>query len=277
MPASEFPADSSVPHSSDLGQPPDSNWAEASPTPEQPVPLPRPWGPWATIGWTIVCLLAMAVIQIIVLVIFVVFRLAQAPGSTLKLDELAHDGNLFGLAGSTSLLGAVGLVILLVSVRRSPIRDYLALSWPPARRVIMAIVGQLILLTAYDLSSYWFDRPITSPVMLDIYRTAWLPLLMVTILVAAPVGEEILFRGFLYKGIAASRAGPIAAILLSSVVWASLHLQYDWIEILRIALLGIYLGSVRYQTESVSLTILLHFLTNAVATLEMVIQDQGLI
>jgi membrane protease YdiL (CAAX protease family) len=69
----------------------------------------------------------------------------------------------------------------------------------------------------------------------------------------------------------------VGAILLASVLWATLHLQYDGFEVVRIAVLGVYLGFVRYQAGSVTLAILLHLLTNAVATLEMVIQDYRLI
>ena len=30
-------------------------------TPEKPVPPPRPWGPWATIGWTLLCIVVLFV------------------------------------------------------------------------------------------------------------------------------------------------------------------------------------------------------------------------
>ena len=49
--------------------------------------------------------------------------------------------------------------------------------------------------------------------------------LLFAFVVLAPVGEETLFRGFLYKGIAASRAGPIGAIMVSSLVFALLHVN----------------------------------------------------
>ena len=33
-------------------------------TSEKPVLLPRPWGPWATIGWTLLCIVVMFAAQI---------------------------------------------------------------------------------------------------------------------------------------------------------------------------------------------------------------------
>ena len=95
-------------------------------------------------------------------------------------------------------------------------------------------------------------------------------------MVLAPVGEETLFRGFLYKGIAAR--GPGRSGRSSSVrpPCASLHVQYDWYGIVAVAAAGLYLGMVRFQSRSLLLTMLLHAIGNAVATLELVVQEYWL-
>ena len=99
---------------------------------------------------------------------------------------------------------------------------------------------------------------------------------LLALVVLAPLGEETLFRGFLFKGIAASRAGPVVAIFVSSVAWALLHVQYDWYGVVSIAVIGLFLGVVRYRTGSLLVTMLLHALANMVATLEMVVQEHWL-
>jgi uncharacterized protein len=272
MLADETPADSTVPDPSGIGQPVDSTWeAEDSPTLGAPASAPRPWGPWATIGWTLLCIVVLFAIQVAVSIGFVVVRLAS--NRQARIDDLPSNGNLLAVATLLSTPAVVGLVVLLIHYRRYAIRDYLALSWPPARSVFAAIAGLVLLLAASDLTSYSLGRPITPPVMTDVYRSAWLPLLLLALLVAAPVGEETLFRGFLYKGIAASRPGPVVAVLVSSTAWALLHIQYDGYAIVTIALGGLYLGFIRYRTASVLLTILLHLVTNLVATVEVVVQD----
>ncbi len=109
-----------------------------------------------------------------------------------------------------------------------------------------------------------------------IYRTSWLPILLFAIVVMAPVGEEILFRGFLYHGIAVSRWGHVAAILGTTAVFALLPSQYYWYGIVSVAVIGLYLGVVRHQTGSVLLTMSLHAVANAYATVEVIVQENWL-
>ncbi|HKI20496.1 MAG TPA: type II CAAX endopeptidase family protein [Isosphaeraceae bacterium] len=212
--------------------------------------------------------------QIAALLIFVVVRLAT--NFNPKFDDLAANGNVLAFGTLVNTLTVVGLIVLLVRVRRYPVRDYLALTWPPVRSVLIACAGLAVLLCTSDLISYLLGRPLVPPVMVDVYRAAWLPALLLALVVLAPLGEETLFRGFLFEGIATSRAGPVVAILVSSVAWALLHVQYDWYGIVSIAVIGLYLGVVRYRTASVLVTMLLHALSNAGATLEMVVQEHWL-
>ena len=59
--------------------------------------------------------------------------------------------------------------------------------------------------------------------------------------VSAGVGEEISLRGALQ---------PRLGIVLTSIVFASLHVQYTWIGMLTIALLGALLGLLRARTNT---------------------------
>ena len=73
----------------------------------------------------------------------------------------------------------------------------------------------MVVLFTSDLISYLLGRPLVPDVMVGLYRTAWLPGFAFALVVLAPIAEESLFRGFLYRGIADSRAGPIAAVIVS--------------------------------------------------------------
>jgi uncharacterized protein len=235
---------------------------------------PRPWGPWATIGWTVICILVMFGAQIAALIIFILLR-AVTSGST-KIDDLANNGNVIALATLLSTLTTIGLVAILIRTRRYPIRDYLALSWPPAQSVLISLAGLAVLLAVTDLTSYLAGRPIVPEFMVNIYRHSWLPVLLLAVVVLAPMGEETLFRGFLYTGIAASRTGPGVAIIVSSAAFALLHVQYDRYEIVAVAAIGLYLGVVCFWSRSLLLTMLLHGIGNAVATLEVIVQEHWL-
>jgi uncharacterized protein len=239
--------------------------------PPQPVKEGRPWGPWATIGWTLLCIVVLFGVQ---LVAAIIFMLATAAASgNLKVDDLATNGNLLSFATLLSTPATLGLIALLVWVRHYPFRDYLALRWPSTRAVAVAFLGLAVVLVVTDLTSYLTGRPIVPTVMVDMYHSSWVPGLVFAMVVLAPLGEETLFRGFLYAGIAASRAGPVVAILVSTVVFASLHLQYDWYGIAGVAAIGLYLGVVRYRARSLFLTMVLHAVGNTVATVEMAVLD----
>ncbi|MGA2943050.1 MAG: CPBP family intramembrane glutamic endopeptidase, partial [Xanthobacteraceae bacterium] len=61
------------------------------------------------------------------------------------------------------------------------------------------------------------------------------------------------------------------AIIISSILWAALHIQYDWAGMLQIVIIGLFLGWVRLTSGSVLLTFLLHALFNLEGTLETVL------
>lgn len=105
--------------------------------------------------------------------------------------------------------------------------------------------------------------------MVSTWQTAgFLPLLILAVVFAAPVGEELFFRGFLFRGWSESRLGWRGATLLTAVLWAVIHIQYDWFCVTHIIVGGLMLGWLRYRSGSALLTILLHALMNFIATLE---------
>jgi membrane protease YdiL (CAAX protease family) len=78
----------------------------------------------------------------------------------------------------------------------------------------------------------------------------------------------------MYRGLAASALGPTGTIVLTSLVWSVVHIQYDWFYLVHIFAVGLLLGAVRYKSGSTLLTIVLHALMNLVATLEMYVVSE---
>ena len=93
-------------------------------------------------------------------------------------------------------------------------------------------------------------------------------LLVIAFCVAAPVSEEVFARGFLYRGWSETFLRPAGAILLSSMVWTALHLQYDWFFFGEVFSIGLLLGYLRYRFNSTWLTVVLHGINNFAATLQ---------
>jgi uncharacterized protein len=181
---------------------------------------PRPWGAWATIGWTLLCLASMIAVQIGVLIAFLV---AGAVSTTRDFVEVMSSSLFLSTSTLASTPVVIGLVAVLIYARGGPIWGYLALRPPTSRQASLAVAGLAVLLIASDSVTYLLGRPIVPRVMVDVYKTGWVPLLLLTVVVAAPLLEETLFRGFFYQGIASSW-GALAAVLVSSLAWASLHI-----------------------------------------------------
>ena len=89
---------------------------------------------------------------------------------------------------------------------------------------------------------------------------------------------EVLIRGFLYRGWAASRLGPIGAVVLTSAVWTILHTQYDWLVLSQIFCIGLLLGAIRRRGGSTTSTMILHAIQNSWSFVFFVLLDKlGLI
>ena len=65
-----------------------------------------------------------------------------------------------------------------------------------------------------------------------------------------------------------SRLGVTGAIVLSSLAWTSLHLQYDWFFFGEVFCIGLLLGWLRHRSGSTWLTIVIHGLNNFAATVQ---------
>jgi membrane protease YdiL (CAAX protease family) len=85
---------------------------------------------------------------------------------------------------------------------------------------------------------------------------------LLTVVVVAPIGEEILFRGFLFRGWHRSDKDAWAVIIVIALLWALIHLQYDLYDMAQVFAYGLLLGWLRWKTGSTILTILLHGLIN---------------
>ncbi|SES86785.1 CPBP family intramembrane glutamic endopeptidase [Thalassotalea agarivorans] len=83
--------------------------------------------------------------------------------------------------------------------------------------------------------------------------------------VYAPIYEEVVFRGLLFKRFALSPVGNIGAMVITSLVFTLVHSQYDVTTLLFVFATGLYLGFVRLISKSTSMAIAMHFLLNFIS------------
>lgn len=140
-----------------------------------------------------------------------------------------------------------------------------AIAW---RGVGAAIVAWLIYLIIAAVLS-----PLLQPEQEDVTRSlgveeeSVIPLIAagLLIVVAAPLAEEIFFRGFMYTGL--RRSMPIMfASLISALVWGALHLSGGNIGVAaQLAIFGIVLAALYERTGTLWAPIIAHTINNSIA------------
>jgi len=252
----------------------DSLNPESPPVMEAPaVRPPRVWKFWSTALWGLFIFAAMFVGQIWP-VAFIVFWKA----GTIDLATAAHvagDGGTLSLSVILGLPAVLAALWLPIRLSRTRFADYLALRWTSWQNVLIGIVAMVVVVMGWDMVSRATGREVTPGFMGDVLQSAradgalWL--LVLAFAVAAPITEEFFARGFLYRGWSESFLRVPGAIVLSSLVWTSLHLQYDWFFLGEVFSIGLVLGYIRYRSQSIWLTVLLHGLNNFAAVVQTIL------
>jgi uncharacterized protein len=227
------------------------------------------WGYWATAAWAVV---AFIVGQFVALAVIVFWR----SGQLAAVLDTPYDGILVTLFLFISNPISIAILWLAVWLAKSNAADYFALHWPNRRDVILGLVVLVGVIALSDALLYLSGRALVTPFQLQSYTTAraegWLPAMLFAAIIVAPAGEELMFRGFLFRGFVRSERTVWPAIVVISLFWAALHIQYDWTGILQIFVIGLFLGWMRWRSGSTLLTFLLHTLFNLEGTLETVLQ-----
>ena len=226
------------------------------------------WGYWATAAWAVA---AFLVGQFAALAVVVEWR----TGAINAIMDTPFDGKLVTLFILVSNPITIAVLWLAARLARANPPDYLGLVWPSKRDVVIGLILLVGLIGLSDVLLYLSGRELITPFQLQSYTTAgaegWLLALWVAAVIVAPAGEEILFRGFLFRGFVTSERSVWPAIVVISLLWAALHIQYDWAGMLQIFVIGLFLGWVRWTSGSVLLTFFLHALFNLEGTLETVL------
>jgi membrane protease YdiL (CAAX protease family) len=239
-----------------------------------PAPM-RPLSGWATVGWAALAFFAWLAAEALVLIAFLARWVASNPGVPIDVDKVAHDAYVVSIAAIVSMAVQCGVVIFAIRRTQQPLAEYLGLvRRPRLREVVFCLASVAVLLVASDLLSLLIGHDLVPPFMVKVYeaaRDAGAPailLLLIAAVVAAPIGEEIMFRGFLFRGWAPTTLGVTGTIVVTSAIWAAIHVQYDWFGIAQVFCLGLLFGWVRARSGSTLLTMMMHAVCNIAATAE---------
>lgn len=232
---------------------------------------PRVWKFWGTTLWGALVFAAMFAGQFALVACFFV---AKGPPFDLgSIKTVAGSGTVISLSVIMGLPAVLAVLWLATRLSGTPFTDYLALRRTSWGNLLIGIFALIALVVGWDMIARAIGREVAPGFMVEVLKSAQadgaLWLLVIAFSVAAPVTEELMVRGFLYRGWSASFLGPVGAIVLSSVVWTAMHAQYyDWFLFSEVMSIGLLLGVMRWRSNSTWLTIVMHGLNNFAATLQ---------
>lgn len=231
----------------------------------------RVWGFWATAAWVAAALILLDYLF---------------P----KFEHLVLDGTAVGKAITNHLaLGAVNtalvwivpilLLLVAVKIRWLPVPNYFAWVTPQPGFVALALAtGAALQVLSYAVP-YLLGADMTTAAAAQ-YRSAqsagvpvWLPLLLTWPGdIAAPLVEESIFRGFLWRGWEASRLGVRGTWLLTSLVFTAYHIEKVigtgpfniGFVLVQDLLLGLLLGWLRWRSGSTFISMAAHLIYNII-------------
>ena len=188
------------------------------------------------------------------------------------LDPSILDGSKPGLSTYISMFfGQAFLIVpVLIYLNRKKLSaiEYLRINSVSKEVIIATILLSIGAMILADEINILIDMIIPAPdsfLQLEALLTPDNPLsmllLIITIVLLAPIGEELLFRGFLQKYLETAWGDITKAILLSSLFFAAIHFNPYWL--IQIYLLGVLLGYIAWQTQSVISSIIFHVIINA--------------
>lgn len=257
-------------------QPPAAFNPEA-PQPQPPLPNLPPsssvWNGWMSLLWWVVIFFGFITIQSLIFVFgaisilnekhpegYNVLQMANNPDS--ELYQLQTNGDLIGWVSIGSGILCTFLILLFIRLKKGePWRTYLNLNKVKPLHWILWIGGTVAFGALMELVTASSDAFETS-FMSDVYSTStMLPLLYLGVGIIGPIFEEVWFRGFFFKGLSHSW-GPHAAVLITSLIFTFIHMQYSLEVLLLLFPMGLLLGYARHYTGSLWVPIVIHILNN---------------
>lgn len=232
--------------------------------------LNRTWSNFFSgIIWFVVCfviIVAFSLAGAIVLGIIEAQQTGVTPNETAMLG-LLQDGDLIGISYPPTMVAVIATLLLVIKFRRKrTAAEFLALN-PQSFASLLKWLGLTgILLIVSVISGMVFDRPEVNEWMVTTFNTVdYKYLFAFALIVCAPILEETLFRGYILGVWLESKLHPWVAILLTSILWSAIHLQYDLYDMTFIFALGVLLGYARVKSNSLFPAIVIHAAWNLLA------------
>ncbi|MBR0688692.1 CPBP family intramembrane metalloprotease [Bradyrhizobium manausense] len=180
-----------------------------------------------------------------------------------EFQTLASQGRWYGVFLVSGTPAAIGVLWIAIRMTGREFGEYLALNWPAGGEIVRALAITTIFMSieGFVLSKMGAGGYRSDPTLI-VGGVGGLLVWLIGACIAGPLMEELVVRGFLFRGWSESFLGPVGAIVLTSAVWSLNHTQYDWFGRAIIFAFGLVLGHLRWTSKSTWTTIVAHSACN---------------
>jgi len=166
-------------------------------------------------------------------------------------------------------IGVIVLTILFAGFFASNRAETLALRAPRGGwgLLVLSFVPLFAMTGAWSAFMWWWRPEVALGdlrIFSDLLHGETGILALLAIAVGAPLSEELLFRGFLFSGLAKSRLGLIGTSILTAVLWTTLHYGYSIFGLIEVLAIGLYFSWLLVRTGSLWAPIFCHAVYNTV-------------
>ncbi|MBW8190419.1 CPBP family intramembrane metalloprotease [Neiella marina] len=143
-------------------------------------------------------------------------------------------------------------------------------------KVITTLAIAFVFFATVNLIDYLIPLP-KEPFMLQMQQgitsASDIALMVLTVCLIAPVVEELIYRGWLFGRLEATRkCGKYGALIISTLVFILIHSQYQtWVGYGAVAIMGLIFGLLRMRYNSTSYAIIAHIALNSMSTISMLL------
>ena len=214
---------------------------------------------------------------IISFIIFITFTLAQSmilfliqktqSDYVVDLKSLAY--NYLGVISFFSSICGCICVYFFIKIKNIEFKKYLNINYPSLKISLRFLFFAIALIFIMELISKSYPHLFDTDFVKDSYTNSNnLIFFYLGVVLFGPLFEELLFRGFLFKGIEKSFIGGHGAVLISSFIFSIIHVQYGfYIIVFLLFPMSLLLGYARLKSESILLPIFLHSFNNFVTSI----------
>lgn len=201
--------------------------------------------------------------------IVITFIMAQAVSSYWLLQIFVYEyGTVTSLSAMVTLFVIFAIIWLLIKINKANFGEFMAIRPFRWRYLFIFSILLFLLNLIIDGVTTWLDREPMQFMDALILTANPLWLLILAVIVIVPIYEELIFRGFMWSGLVGTKLGVWGTAILTSVVFAVIHVQYGWVELLGIFALAMLFSYARLLSGSLLLPIILHIFNNGLAMWE---------